>query len=59
MGTGVPLADIDPKEYAESAESQQGIMRTMEISVQRESNDGRPLSYSKDVIPQSLRESQR
>lgn len=58
-GTVVPLADIDPKEYAESAESQQGIMRTMEISVQRESNDERPLSLSKDVIPQSLRESQR
>jgi hypothetical protein len=57
--TGVPLADIDPKEYAESAESQQGIMRTMEISVQRESNDERPLSLSRDVIPQSLRESQR
>ena len=56
---GVPLADIDPKEYAESAESQQGIMRTMEISVQRESKDERPLSLSKDVIPQSLRESQR
>jgi hypothetical protein len=57
--SGVPLADIDPKEYAESAESQQGIMRTMEISVQRESNDERPLSLFKDVVPQSLRESQR
>ncbi|KAF3011200.1 hypothetical protein E8E13_011607 [Curvularia kusanoi] len=57
--TSHQLTEMDPKEYAESTESQQGIMRTMEISVQRGSADERPSNCIRDVIPQSLRESQQ
>lgn len=51
----VRLADVGQREYAESAESQQGIMRTMEISVQRDSDDERPLSRTDEIVPKSLR----
>jgi hypothetical protein len=55
----VHLAAIGQKEYAESAESQQGIMRTMEVSVQRCSDDERPISRTDDIVPKSLKESQQ
>ena len=45
---GLSLADIGQKEYAESAESQQGIMRTMEVSVQRGRDGVRPISHTGD-----------
>jgi hypothetical protein len=49
------LADVGRKEYAESAESQQGIMRTMEISVQQGSDDERPISRTDGIVPKSLK----
>lgn len=55
---GVCLAHVG-KEYAESAESRQGIMRTMEVCVEQGCGDERPLSRSHEVVPMSLKDSQR
>lgn len=46
----VRLTRVDQKEYAELAESQQGIMRTMEVSVQRCSGDEIPISRTEEVV---------
>jgi len=54
----VYLSNVGQKNYAESAESQQGIMRTTEVSVQRCSDDERqPMSHTA-VVSKHLKDSQ-
>ena len=55
----VELTDVGQKEYAESAESQQGIMRTLEVSVQRGSDEEGRISRTEAIVPKELKESQQ
>lgn len=54
----VYLSNVGQKNYAKSAESQQGIMRTTEVSVQRCSDDERPRSHTA-VVSKPLKDSQQ